>query len=393
MYKYEDIRTVHLEMTELCNASCPMCARNLNGGEVSPLLHDAELTISDIEQIFPVDFVKQLNRIYMCGNYGDPAVAKDTLEAFAYFREHNPKANLSMHTNGSVKRPEWWAELAEVINKKGHVVFGLDGLEDTNHLYRQGTVWKNIMRNVEAFIAAGGRARWDYIVFNHNEHQVEEARALAERMGFEKFNIKKSNRFFSNTRGQVKTEHQAGNRKGQETTLLAMPTNPAYHNQAIKKLADLSKDKEAISKDHSFITTLKDLSELNVGQQRFNINPADKKDMEKYWDTVPIKCKVAEEKSIYVTAEGYLQPCCWTAGQMYVWYWKPQGGQIWSAINQAGLNTLNLKINTIKDVVEGKFIQEIIPNSWNKPSCAEGKLAVCAKTCGTKYDAFSEQFK
>ncbi len=391
MYRYEDIRTVHLEMTEACNASCPMCSRNLNGGEVNPYLHGAELTISDIERIFPVDFVKQLNRIYMCGNYGDPAVAADTLEAFAYFRQHHPKLNLSMHTNGSVKKPEWWAELAQVINKRGHVIFGLDGLADTNHLYRQGTVWKNIMRNVKAFIAAGGRARWDYIVFAHNEHQVEEARALAEKMGFEKFNIKKSNRFFSNPRGQVKTEHQAGNRKGQATTLLAMPANPEYHNAAIKKLAELSKDKKEIN-NLDLLTTVESLKG-RIGDQKFNLEQDKKKDMEKYWDTVPIKCKVAEEKSIYVTAEGYLQPCCWTAGQMYIWYWKERGGQIWSAIDQAGLETLDLRKHSIKDVVEGKFIQEIVPDSWSKPSCAEGKLAICAKTCGTKYDAFQEQFK
>jgi MoaA/NifB/PqqE/SkfB family radical SAM enzyme len=326
----------------------------------------------------------------MCGNYGDPAVASDTLEAFAYFREHNPTLNLSMHTNGSMKKPEWWAELAGVIGQKGYVIFGVDGLEDTNHLYRQGTVWKKIMENAQAFIDAGGRARWDYIVFAHNEHQVEEARALATNMGFEKFNIKKSNRFFSNTRGEVKQEHQAGNRKGSATALLAMPSDPKYHNAAIKNLENITKGQK--SDPYELITTVEALKG-KVGGQKFNIDPEKKKPMEKYWDTVPIKCKVAEEKSIYVTAEGYLQPCCWTAGQMYVWYWKEQGGQIWDAINEAGLDSLDLKQHKIKDVVEGKFMQEIIPNSWNKNSCAEGKLAVCAKTCGTKYDAFSEQFK
>ena len=390
MYNYDEIGTVHLEMTEACNASCPMCARNLNGGEVSPLLHGAELSISDIERIFPIDFIKQLNRLYMCGNYGDPAVASDTLEAFAYFREHNAKINLSMHTNGSMKKPEWWAELASVIGQKGYVIFGVDGLEDTNHLYRQGTVWKKIMENAQAFIDAGGRARWDYIVFAHNEHQVEEAQALAAKMGFEKFNIKKSNRFFSNTRGEVKQEHQAGNRKGSATALLAMPTDPKYHNAAIKNLESITKGQK--SDPYELITTVEALKD-KVGSQKFTTDLEKKKPMEKYWDTVPIKCKVAEEKSIYITAEGYLQPCCWTAGQMYVWYWKEQGGQIWQAINEAGLGSLNLKEHSIKDVIEGKFMQEIIPNSWNKPSCAEGKLAVCAKTCGTKYDAFSEQFK
>jgi MoaA/NifB/PqqE/SkfB family radical SAM enzyme len=326
----------------------------------------------------------------MCGNYGDPITAKDTKEIFSYIRRHNPTMQLSMHTNASAKTPEWWSQLPQAMGANHYVVFGLDGLADTNHLYRQGTIWSKIMDNARAFIQAGGRARWDYIVFAHNEHQVEEARALAKEMGFEQFNIKKSNRFFSTTQGAVKMAHQAGNRRGQETTLITMPTNPEYQNTAIKQMVEISKDKGEIP--INFMTTVAD-TEGRLGIQKFNFDPDKKKDMEKYWDSVPIKCKVSEEKSIYITAEGYLMPCCWTAGQMYIWYWKPRGGQIWQAIRQAGLDNLNAKTRDLRSLIDGDFIQKIIPNSWNKSSCAEGKLAVCAKTCGNKYDAFAEQFK
>lgn len=390
MYQASEITTVHLEVTERCNASCPQCARNINGGEVNPQLHDAELSLADVKQILKPEFISQLKRLYMCGNYGDPISAQDTLEIFEYIRSNNDKMQLSFHTNASAKTPEWWSRLPAAMGRNHYVVFSVDGLEDTNHMYRQGTVWRKIMANAAAFIAAGGRARWDYIVFGHNEHQVEEARALAESMGFEKFNIKKSNRFFSNTRGSVKLEHQAGNRKGVATTMISMPTNPEYQNAAIKQLAALSKDAEKLNTD--LVSTVAEL-EGRIGAQRFNLDVSKKKDMEKHWDSADIKCKVAEEKSIYITAEGYLQPCCWTAGQMYVWYWKSRGGQIWDAINQAGLDTLDLRVHDLRTVINGKYIQEVIPNSWNKPSCAEGKLAVCAKTCGAKYDAFSEQFK
>jgi MoaA/NifB/PqqE/SkfB family radical SAM enzyme len=390
MYKSEEITTVHLEVTERCNASCPQCARNINGGEVNPLLHDAELSLADVKKILRPKFIKQLKRLYMCGNYGDPISARDTLEMFEYLRSHNDKMQLSFHTNASAKTPEWWSRLPASMGKNHYVVFSVDGLEDTNHLYRQGTVWKKIMENAQAFIAAGGRARWDYIVFGHNEHQVEIARALSESMGFEKFNVKKSNRFFSNTQGAVKLAHQAGNRRGQETTLISMPENPEYQNNAIKQLEELSKDKGQLS--INFMTTVAELKD-KIGNQKFNLDPAKKKDMEKYWDSAEIKCKVSEEKSIYITAEGYLQPCCWTAGQMYVWYWKNRGGQIWRAIEQVGLDSLNVKTHNLESVIDGLFIQKIIPDSWNKSSCAEGKLAVCAKTCGAKYDAFTEQFK
>jgi MoaA/NifB/PqqE/SkfB family radical SAM enzyme len=390
VYNYNEIEVVHLEMTEACNASCPMCARNLNGGEVNPHLNNRELSIADVERIFPVDFVQQLKRVYMCGNYGDPAVASDTLEAFAYFRENNPQINLSMHTNGSIKKPEWWAELAQVIGKKGYVIFGLDGLEDTNHLYRQGTVWKNIMRNVEAFIGAGGRARWDYIVFAHNEHQVDEAEQLSKDMGFEKFQYKKSARFFSNSKAQTKDAHQAQNRKG-HTTLLQAPTNPKYRNAVLDQLKAAANpaNTQTITVDN--VVSVANLDNLQ-GMQNFSTDPAKKKPVEHIWDEAVIDCKVAKEKNIYVTAEGILQPCCWTAGQMYLWYFKPKGAQIWKFIDEAGLDTLDARKHSVKDIVHGDFFQKIIPESWDKPSCAEGKSAMCAKICGTKFDAFKEQF-
>ncbi len=83
----------------------------------------------------------------------------------------------------------------------------------------------------------------------------------------------------------------------------------------------------------------------------------------------------------------------WTAGQMYVWYWTPKGGQIWNLIDQIGKDNLNATKLSLENIVNGLFFQDLVPNSWKKSSCADGKLAVCAKTCGTKHDAFAEQFK
>lgn len=388
LYNYDQIKTVHLEITDKCNAACPMCARNINGGEDNPQLPNEELSLQDCKNIFHPSFIKQLNRMYMCGNYGDPIAARDTLEVFDYFRQHSNNMNLAMHTNGSAKKPDWWRNLAKVLGNKGYVVFSIDGLEDTNHLYRQNTVYSKIIENAQAFIDAGGRARWDFIVFAHNEHQVEQAELLSKKMGFESFQYKKSARFFSNVSGVTKEMHQAANRKGL-TTLLQPPTNPKYRNSALDEMSKIS------SADPSSVkilpSTAKDAIKIQT-KQYFTLDPVKKKPMEKYWDSVDIKCKVAEEKSVYISAEGIVQPCCWTAGQMYVWYWEPLGSQIWKAIDKVGKDSINAKINSLENIVNGIYFKEIIPDSWTQSSCAEGKLAICAKTCGTKYDAFKQQF-
>ena len=192
MYRYSELKTVHLEVSSKCNAACPMCLRNICGGAVNPQLPITELLLQEIKHIFPVSFIKQLDRIYMCGNYGDPIAAKDTLKIFQFFRGAKASLNLSMFTNGSGKSPAWWKELAQVINT---VHFSIDGLEDTNAIYRRGTQFKKIMNSAESYISAGGRAVWDYIVFRHNEHQVEQAQELARQMGFSRFVVKKTGRF------------------------------------------------------------------------------------------------------------------------------------------------------------------------------------------------------
>ena len=81
------------------------------------------------------------------------------------------------------------------------VHFGIDGLEDTNHLYRVNVKWKKVMENVKAFVENGGNAIWDYIVFRHNEHQVEQAREFSNKIGFKKFLVKKTGRFAVNSVG------------------------------------------------------------------------------------------------------------------------------------------------------------------------------------------------
>jgi MoaA/NifB/PqqE/SkfB family radical SAM enzyme len=51
MYNYEDIREIHLEITQRCNASCPMCDRNENGGAVNKHIREdlQELSLEDCE--------------------------------------------------------------------------------------------------------------------------------------------------------------------------------------------------------------------------------------------------------------------------------------------------------------------------------------------------------
>ncbi|MEL0308912.1 MAG: hypothetical protein VW961_05960, partial [Flavobacteriaceae bacterium] len=76
-----------------------------------------------------------------------------------------------------------------------YCVFSIDGLEDTNHIYRVNVNWQKIMENTKAFIETGASAHWDMLVFDHNKHQVNQIRSLAGSMGFTWFRTKETDRW------------------------------------------------------------------------------------------------------------------------------------------------------------------------------------------------------
>jgi len=358
MYKLSDIKRIHLEITQRCQAACSMCDRNINGGEINPHLDLSELSLDDIKRIMPPEFISQLVSIQLCGNHGDPIVAEDTLEVLEYVRKHNADMWISMNTNAGARDTDWWSKLAKIINKKGNVIFSVDGLADTNHLYRQNVKWSIVERSMHAFIDAGGRARWDFLVFDFNQHQVEEARLLSEQWGFEKFIVKKSSRFLiSNT--FPKESHQAVNRKGEKTIEIKKPSSE-LQNSVLKK-------QDAIIKKYN--------------------------SMDEYYDVAEISCRVKDEGSMYISAEGIILPCCWTAGRMYKWWQAdPKVEQIWEFIDKAGgKDSLNAKRFGLEHVFSTGIFEDI-ENSWNKPNCAEGKLKVCAMKCTKEFDVVESQY-
>ena len=190
-----DIKVLHLEPTDVCQAACALCARETDSDFDKSQRH--HLDMYKILQVIDVDHISQLHKMFMCGNYGDPAAGKYTLNIYRQFRKLNPQIVLGMNTNGALQNTLWWQELARTFNQpKDYVVFSIDGLEDTNHVYRKNVDWSKLIANAKAFIDHGGSAHWDMLVYRHNEHQVDQCKALAKDLGFRWFRAKVSKRPF-----------------------------------------------------------------------------------------------------------------------------------------------------------------------------------------------------
>jgi MoaA/NifB/PqqE/SkfB family radical SAM enzyme len=330
-----------------------MCDRNKNGGEVNQHLTDSSMSLDQFKKAFPPSFLKKLQMFYMCGNHGDPIFAPEMLEMCEYIRECVPHIILSITTNGGARKPEWWERLAQVVS---FVNFSVDGLEDTNHLYRQGVVWKNVEENMQAFIDAGGRAKWTFLIFNYNEHQVKLAEMQAKLMGVDEFIVKKSGRYVTSAALEKKDSHQAMDRKGNLTQLLAPPNNPEYKNKEIENYDEIV--------------------EKYGGS------------MERLVMEAPMYPKCVQKNEIYVSATGLVFPCCWTHGQVFKWWRQLEESEEYQLLDKCGgFNSIDVNIHPLEDILKGRFFKEIF-NSWS-----EKRLRTCGIKCNLAFDPFKAQWQ
>lgn len=271
MVPYEKIKLVQLEITNRCQAACPMCARNIHGGIDNDRVIESDLSLANFKKIFTAEFLQQLDVIDFCGNYGENIVNNDFLDMCDYVAKTNPNILLIIHTNGSARTPKWWAQLAQVLPVNHQVNFAIDGLKDTHSLYRINTDYDKIIENAKAFMAAGGIANWMFIRFKHNQHQEQEARQLSETLGFKKIIIKNSRRFAK--------KFPVLDRKGTVDYYIEQP----------------------------------DYSE---------IEPVEFYDLKDYksWTNLNYNCYAEKENSIFIDAFGHVYPCCIMSGFMYVNY-------------------------------------------------------------------------
>jgi|TARA_R110000823_G_scaffold216164_3_gene345772 MoaA/NifB/PqqE/SkfB family radical SAM enzyme len=188
-----EIKVLHLESTDVCQAACPLCARETNPDFNKNIKN--HLRIDQLLEHFNDNAIAELDKVFMCGNYGDPVAGKNTLDILKYVRNINPSITLGINTNGALQTTAWWSEVGKLFNNPtDYVVFSIDGLADTNSIYRVNVIWEKVMNNAKTFIDAGGSAHWDMLVYKHNQHQVESAEQLSRNMGFSWFRAKVSKR-------------------------------------------------------------------------------------------------------------------------------------------------------------------------------------------------------
>ena len=62
MFSFTDLKSVHIEISNRCQAQCPMCSRNHHGGIENPLLKEADWTVNDFIQVFDKEVKSQIEK-------------------------------------------------------------------------------------------------------------------------------------------------------------------------------------------------------------------------------------------------------------------------------------------------------------------------------------------
>jgi MoaA/NifB/PqqE/SkfB family radical SAM enzyme len=177
----------HVEPTSKCTLECPLCSRTWFY-ETFKKRNLHEININHL-----ADFVGPNASVSMCGNNGDPIYHSRFIELCRKLKEN--KCKIFITTNGSAKSKSWWEELNSVLDNNDKIRFSIDGLEDTNHIYRKNAKWNSIMDAVKILEKKKCVTVWKFIVFKHNQHQIQEAKELSKKLGFDHFQLEHSDRW------------------------------------------------------------------------------------------------------------------------------------------------------------------------------------------------------
>jgi MoaA/NifB/PqqE/SkfB family radical SAM enzyme len=345
MYTDTPPNSFELELTTKCNASCPQCSRNYYGGAVWENLPMVDLELNWLKEKFTIDFLQTVKTIRLVGTYGDPCMHKDLISIVQWLHA-STKAAIIISTNGSLRTTKWWHELGSTMENDDRVIFGVDGLADTNHLYRKGTNFKKIINNLKAFNSAGGHSIWSFIAFKHNEHQVEDARKMSQELGCIGFAVKTTVRFIDKQHNMIE-KFPVMNRRKKIVYWLEPPTTPEY---------------------------------INPGYKSYEQNQVKYNNYSNYLKSTNISCDAKNNRYFYVSAEGYVFPCGWLLDRMYGYEAEkhPDRARMLDMIQQhGGLNSINLNYTKLEDILHGKFFQAVA-KSWKD----ESRLDRCANQCG-----------
>ncbi len=333
----DNIKKIELEITSDCNAACPGCARTQN----LDILQVQSFSLADLCRLFPTKRHIENKHFKFCGVLGDPLIHPEFVQMVEYLLSNNPM-RVSVSTNTGLGTTDAWTRLGELAYANETKVlcfdFCIDGHEHTNHIYRVNTKWKVIMRNLEAFTSAAKEksigSSWTYIVFDHNEHELDTAIQEAKKFGLR----------FNKRTGMRNSYHDWIAQIGKK-------------NNKIKKVITTTG-----SKEHKQKAKIMQLDNM------IKENKIDRDILQ------TIKCKFYHEGEIFIGADLTMWPCCFLYDSAF-----KNKDNINSKLSKYLNGWNSLKKQSVEDVIQHPWYLDVLAQSWNPEH--DMHLTRCIRTC------------
>jgi MoaA/NifB/PqqE/SkfB family radical SAM enzyme len=333
MYDYKDITGVQIEITEKCNAACPACSRTYYGyGELAGI-YQKHMSLDEFKLLLPLNLISNLDIVIFCGNVGDAQVNPNLPQMLDYLYFHNKNIDFHINTNGGMHNAEYWANFAKYKNMR--IWFAVDGTtQEVHSYYRRNTNLSKVLENAKAYIDAGGHAILQFILFEHNQHQLEDVKKLAKEYNFKKLDIIHTDRAedtpIYNSKGEYVGQLRGSNNSECNNFLTKETENiknntiePSisadYFNiKEYKEFLDLA-NKKYINRETSWqheasqfgwvtgslqgISEISDVTNVEIGKVLRGLP-------DKQNNNRKIDCLAIKQTKIFITADGFVYPCC-----------------------------------------------------------------------------------
>lgn len=185
------MQTLQIETTTRCTLKCPACSRTIFTDKTHRAQPHYDIDADQLYRFLDCSQGKKIDTLSLCGDYGDSIYYPDL---FYFLEKFKSDRNIHIVTNGSYRNKEFWRELVSRLDKNDRLIFSIDGLKDTNHLYRVNSDWDSIMLGLDTVVAAGIPVTWESNIFSFNYNQLDKIKQFAESRGAV-FRAKKTARF------------------------------------------------------------------------------------------------------------------------------------------------------------------------------------------------------
>jgi radical SAM protein with 4Fe4S-binding SPASM domain len=179
--------TATVDVTNVCNLKCPFCPTGAKEFGRKPTFINLELVD---------DFLNQLDKYLILANlysWGEPLLHPKIDEIVAKFHKRRIFTSISSNMNINNK-----SKLESICNAGlDYLIVSADGAnQDVYSEYRRNGKFQLLIENLQHIVNYRNKKNlkkpiieWQFLVFRHNEHQIEQAREKAKKMGADKFSF------------------------------------------------------------------------------------------------------------------------------------------------------------------------------------------------------------